>query len=142
MKGRDPKFTWEIVGIYRAQNEDIRVIERLAARTDYIGNSTKRSMIGGDLNLPYANWNGNAGLNSGNQALINSLAWINGYSDVADSPTRGDALLDVYLDRLESSFTSSSTEQGISDHSGVILEVEWEESDCEPQVERAVPLYN
>jgi hypothetical protein len=25
--GRDPKFTWEIVGIYRAPNEDRRVIE-------------------------------------------------------------------------------------------------------------------
>jgi hypothetical protein len=57
LKGRDPKFTWEIVGIYRAPNEDLRVIERLAARTDYIGNS-KRSIFGGDLNLPYADWNG------------------------------------------------------------------------------------
>jgi hypothetical protein len=42
VKGRDPKFTWEIVGIYRAPNEDVRVIERLVARTEYIGNSTKR----------------------------------------------------------------------------------------------------
>jgi len=25
VKGRDPKFTWEIVGIYRAPNEDMRV---------------------------------------------------------------------------------------------------------------------
>ena len=31
VKGRDPKFTWEIVGIYRAPNKDMRVIERLAA---------------------------------------------------------------------------------------------------------------
>ena len=53
MKGRDPNFTWEIVLIYRAPNEDVRVIERLAARTGYTGNSTKRSIIGGDLNLPY-----------------------------------------------------------------------------------------
>jgi hypothetical protein len=63
-------------------------------------------------------------------------------SQVGDSPTRGDALLDVYLLRPESSFTSISTVQGISDHSGVILEVEWEESDCEPQVKRVVPVYN
>jgi hypothetical protein len=27
VKGRDPKFTWEFVGIYRAPNEDLRVIE-------------------------------------------------------------------------------------------------------------------
>jgi hypothetical protein len=52
VKGRDPKFTWEIVGIYRAPNEDMRLIERLAARTDQLGNSTKRGIIVGDLNLP------------------------------------------------------------------------------------------
>ena len=46
VKGRDPKFTWEIVRIYRDPNEDMRVIERLAARTDYKRNSTKRSIIG------------------------------------------------------------------------------------------------
>ena len=46
VKGRDPKFSWNIVGIYRAPNEDMRVIERLAARTGYTGNSTKSSVIG------------------------------------------------------------------------------------------------
>jgi hypothetical protein len=60
--------------------------------------------------------------NSGTQALINSLVWGNGYSQVVDIPTRGDAFLDVYLVQPESSFTSSSIVQGISDHSGVILE--------------------
>ena len=96
VKGRNPKSTWEEVGIYRAPNEDMRVIEQLAAWTGFTGNSTKRSIIG-DLNLPYADWNGNAGGNSGTQALINSLVWENSYSQVRDSPTRGDALLDVYL---------------------------------------------
>jgi len=85
VKGRNPKFTWEVEGIYRAPNEDMRVIERLAARTGYTGNSTKRSIIGGDLNLPYADWNGNAGGNSRTQALINSLVWEN--SQVVDGPT-------------------------------------------------------
>jgi hypothetical protein len=27
VKGRDPKFSWEVVGIYRAPNEAMRVIE-------------------------------------------------------------------------------------------------------------------
>jgi len=27
------KYTWEIIGIYRVPYEDMRVIERLAART-------------------------------------------------------------------------------------------------------------
>jgi hypothetical protein len=31
VKGSDSKFVWEIVGIYRASNEDTGVIERLAA---------------------------------------------------------------------------------------------------------------
>jgi hypothetical protein len=33
VKGRDPKFTWEIIGTYRAPNEDMRLGERLVART-------------------------------------------------------------------------------------------------------------
>jgi hypothetical protein len=31
IKGSDPKCTWGILGIYRAPNEYIRVIEKLAA---------------------------------------------------------------------------------------------------------------
>jgi hypothetical protein len=41
VKGSDPKCTWEITGIYRAPNEDIRVIEKFAARTGFLGKSTK-----------------------------------------------------------------------------------------------------
>ena len=52
VKGRNPKFTWEVVEIYRAPKEDMPVIERLAARAGYTGNSTKHSIVGGDLNLP------------------------------------------------------------------------------------------
>jgi hypothetical protein len=31
----DPKYTWEIAGIYRAPNEGIRVIEKLAAQNGF-----------------------------------------------------------------------------------------------------------
>jgi len=84
VKGRNPKFTWEVVETYRAPNEYMRVIERLAARTGYAGNSTKRSIIGGDLSLSYADWNGKAGGKTGPQALINmtSLVWENLYSQL------------------------------------------------------------
>jgi hypothetical protein len=78
VEGGNPKFSWEVVGVYRSPNEDMRDIGRLADRTGFSGNSTNRSIIGGDLNLPYADWNGNAGGNSGAQALINSLVWENG----------------------------------------------------------------
>ena len=97
-------------------------MERLAARTAYTGHSTKRSIIG-VTNLPCVDWNGNTGCSNGTQASINSLVWKNGFTQVVDSPTRGDALLDVYLVWPESSFTASSIVQGISDHYLVILEV-------------------
>jgi hypothetical protein len=70
VKGKDPKFPWEVVGIYRAPKDDMRVMERLAARTGYSRNSTKRSITGGNLNLPCADWNGNAGCKSETQAFV------------------------------------------------------------------------
>ena len=47
VKGKNPKFAREVAGVYRAPNEEMRVIERLAARTGFRGNSTARSIIGG-----------------------------------------------------------------------------------------------
>ena len=51
-------------------------------------------------------------------------------------------MLDVYLVRPESAFTSCSNVQVISDHCGVLLEVEWGENCREHQVERLVPVYH
>jgi hypothetical protein len=127
VKGTDPKSIWETVGIYRTPNEDVRVIERLAARAGYMGNCTKRSTIGGDLKQPCADWDGNAECISGAQAFINRLVWENGYIQVADCATRGDTLLDVCLVRPESSFNSCSNVQELSDHCEILLEVEWGE---------------
>ena len=64
----------------------------------------------------------------------------NGYSQVANSPTRGNALFDIYLVRPVSAFTFCSNVQRISDHCGVLLEVEWGENSPELQVERLVPM--
>jgi hypothetical protein len=75
VKGRNLKFTWEVAGMYRAPKEDMRAIETLAAQTGYTGNSTKRSIIGGDLNILYADWNGHVCGSNETQALINSLVW-------------------------------------------------------------------
>ena len=91
-------------------------MEILASRTGYAENSSKYSIIRGDLNLPCAVWNGSAGCNTGAQASINCLVWEIGFTLVLDIPNRGDALLDVYLLRPERSFTSSSIVQGISEH--------------------------
>jgi hypothetical protein len=142
VKGMNPKYTWEIIGIYRAPNEDMLAIERLAACTLLTRNLTKRCIIGGDLNLPQAVWNGDVEKASGFQALVNNLVWDNGYTQVVSGPTRGDVLLDIYLIKPESSLISCNILSGISDHNGVLLEVEWDEICREPQVERIVPLYH
>ena len=99
VKGSDPTYTWEIIGTYRAPNEDTRIIERLAAKTGFLGNSTKRSIIGGDLNLPHVNWKGIADSPSAAQTFINRFVLDNGYTQIADKPIRGESLLDVYLVR-------------------------------------------
>ena len=52
INSRNHKYTWEILGLYRAPNDDTRILERLVARTGCARNSEKRSIIGGDLNLP------------------------------------------------------------------------------------------
>ena len=124
VKGSDPKCTWEIVGIYRAPNEDIRLIERLAARTGFLGNSMKQSIIGDDLNLPQVDWKGIVECSTTTEAFINRLVSDNGYTQLLGKPTRGDSVLDIYLVRPESALTSCGTVQGISDHCGVVIDVE------------------
>jgi hypothetical protein len=96
-KGRYSKCTWEIVGIYRPPNEDMRVIEKLAEQTGYMGNTAKRSIMGGDLNVPYADWNSHTKVSRVHQAFLNTLVWENGYTQLVNGPNRGDALLDVHL---------------------------------------------
>ena len=88
VKGRYSKCTWGIVGIYRPPSEDMRVIEKLAERTGCMGNTAKRSIIGGDLNLPCADWNGHAKVSRGPQAFLNTLVWDNGYTQVVNGHTR------------------------------------------------------
>ena len=58
VKGMDAKYTWHIVGVYIAPNDDMLAIKRSTARTLPTRNLTKRSIIGGDLNIPQADWKG------------------------------------------------------------------------------------
>jgi hypothetical protein len=83
----------EILGIYRAPKEDMRLLEKLAGRTRYMERTTKHSIIGGDLSSPYADGNSHAEKSRGIQVFLNRLIWENGYTQVINSPTRGDALL-------------------------------------------------
>jgi hypothetical protein len=69
------------------------------------------------------------------------LVWAKQLHSGGKYPDTGDALLDVYLTRPESAFTSCRNVQRISDHCGVLLEVEWGENCRERQMERIVPVY-
>jgi len=52
----------------------------------------------------------------GTLVFLNRLVWENVYTQVVNNPTRGNALLDVYLVWRESVFTSCSSVQVICDH--------------------------
>ena len=138
----DPKYTWEIIGSQKAPNEDILVIERLATHTLPTRNLTKGSNIGGDLNLPQADWKGDAEKASGFQAFVNNLVSDNDYTQVVSGLTRGGALLDIYLLRPEGSLISCNILPRISDHNGGLLEVEWAENCREQKVENIVRVYH
>ena len=73
--------------------------------------------------------------------LCKQLIWYNGYTQAVSGPARGDALLNIFLLRPECSLISSNILPGISEHNGVLLEVEWEEICREPRAERQVPMY-
>jgi hypothetical protein len=90
----------------------MRLLENLADRTGYIGRSMKRSIIGSDVSLPYADWNGHAEKFKGDPGILNRLVREKECTQVINSPTRGNALLDVYLVKPESAFTSCSIVQG------------------------------
>jgi hypothetical protein len=128
VKGRYPNISCYIVSIYSAPKEDLRLLEKLADWTGYMGITTKRTIIKGDFILLYANWNCDAETSRAIQVFLNRLIWENGDGLVVNSASRRDALLDVYPVRPESVFTSCSIVQGIAYHCGVLAEVEWGEN--------------
>ena len=67
----------------------------MAAKTGFLGNSMKRSIIGGDLNSPQVDWKGIAEGTSVTQAFKNRFAWENRYTQMVGKRTRGDSLLGV-----------------------------------------------
>jgi len=75
----------------------VLAIEKLAARNLPTRNLTKRSIIGSVLKLPQAEWKGDAGKASGFQTNVNNLVLVNSYTQVTNGPTKGDALLQIYL---------------------------------------------
>jgi hypothetical protein len=68
------------------------------------------------LNLPQADWKGDAEVVSGFQAMVNNSFWDNSYTQEVIDSIRGDALLDIYLLIPELSLISCNILPGISDH--------------------------
>ena len=126
--GKNHKHKWEIIGTYRAPNEDTMEIGRLIDHISPMRNLARRIIIGGDLNLHHANWAGDGGKENGFQMLVNKLIWENGYTQVVSEHTRGDALLDIYLLKPGNALISCNVQSGISGHKGVLLEVEWSDN--------------
>ena len=100
----------------------------------------KRTIIGEDLNLPNVDWKGVVDVTSVTQTFINRLVWDNGYTHVVGKPTRGDSLLNIYLVRPEGELITCEKVQGISDHCGVLLDVEWGGHCRETQEKRLSPV--
>ena len=85
----------------------------------------KRSIIGGNLNLPIVEWKGVVDVTNVTRTFINWLLWDNVNIQVVGKLTRGDSLLDIHLVRPEGELITCETVQGIRDHCGVLLDVEW-----------------
>ena len=69
----------------------------------------KRSIIGGDLNVPNVDWKVAANVTIVTVTFINRLVWDNGYTQVAGEPTRVDSLLDIQLVRPEGEIITCET---------------------------------
>jgi len=95
VKRMDLIYTWESTCIYRAPNQDVLAIEKLATHTLPMRNLTKRSIIGGNLNLPQVDWKGDAKKKEQISGDVNNLVWDNGYTRVVSGPSRGDLLLGI-----------------------------------------------
>jgi len=64
------------------------------------------------------------GKKNGFQWIVDNLVWDNGHTRLVSGPTRGDALLNIYLFRSERSLIPCNILPVISDYNGVLLEVE------------------
>ena len=73
----------------------MRATEKLLRHISTTGNLKRRSVIGGDLNLPQTDWVGDAGKESGVQTSVNNLICDNGYTQVYANTQEG--LITGYL---------------------------------------------
>ena len=93
----------------------MRAIKKLFGHISTTRNLKRRSVIGGDLNLPQADRAGEAGKESGVQASVNNLICDNGYTQVHANPPEGAHYwISVFSDRgMRSSRATYCSESAI-----------------------------
>jgi hypothetical protein len=136
------------VGIFTKHFKDPHFLTSISGGKTWVygyNNKTKQqqnTITANNILINKSLMNFEAFLASGFQAFVNKVGENNGYTQVIRGLTGGDALLDIYLLRPDNSLTSCNIVPSISDHSGVLLEVEWDEICREQKRERIVPLYH
>ncbi len=136
--GKNDRDTWEIIGMYRPPGENMSILQKLVERTRVGIRENRQLIIGGDLNLPQIQWEGEVTEGRGAQTMVNELVWTNNLVQVVKQPTRENAVLDIFLTRPEGSVTSCEVVPGISDHSAVCLKVK---GNCTPHRTERKKIY-
>ncbi|XP_071503755.1 uncharacterized protein [Diadema antillarum] len=115
-----------VICLYRPPDNDATSAEEICSVVSRIvrNNPTSAIWISGDLNLPDINWQTetvtghqyNLGINSTFLSIFQDLC----FSQVVDFPTRGQAILDVFLSNRPSLIRKCIPLPGISDHDMVL----------------------
>ena len=113
----------DIIGVYRPgkSDSDLDLIDKLV---QYAGTGQERNVfIGGDLNLPGVNWDGNASSRNHDQVMANRMIWESGMIQVVSEPTRGNNTLDVVLIKPNELWKQTSVLDGICDHKLLLVDL-------------------
>ena len=114
---------FDVVGVYRPGRSlsDFTFVDKIVG---YVGNDSERTVVlGGDLNLPGVDWEGNADSRNHEQIMVNRMIWESGMIQVVSEPTRGENTLDVVLVKPEDFWKQTKVIDGISDHKVVMVDL-------------------
>jgi hypothetical protein len=117
------KMPFVAIGVYRAPNSDYSVLQNIKEFITGEKNKYKKLIIGGDLNLPDVIWETEIVGGGLAQQLTSGLLMEGGLEQYVTEGTRGNSVLDVFLVRPQELDGQVELIEGISDHKGVILEV-------------------
>lgn len=111
-----------LIGIYRSEKGN-EVLEGLVHRVEERLGCGSCMIVGGDLNLPEVNWNGDGTKQNRAQKQVNKLVWEGNLWQTGREATRGGNLLDVFLVRPKEIWKETEVVEGICDHKAVVMVV-------------------